>query len=219
MSADPAQVIAGNERVIRPRLSDAAFFYESDKKTPLADRVQSLDSIVFQQKLGTLLDKTRRIGKLAGALAPAVGAPIELAQRAALLSKADLVTDMVLEFADMQGIAGSYYALHDGETAEVASALAQQYWPRFAGDRLPETATACTLGLADRLDTLVGIFGIGQPPTGSRDPFALRRASLAVLRILVEKNLDLDLRDCLELAAAQYPANTLAEGTTGQVMD
>ena len=148
-----------------------------------------------------------------------MGAPAELAERAALLSKADLVTDMVLEFSDMQGIAGSYYALHDGEQADVASALAQQYWPKFAGDRLPETATACCLGLADRLDTLVGIFGIGQPPTGSKDPFALRRASLAVLRIMVEKDLDLDLRECLELAAAQYPDGVIAQGTTEQVLD
>ena len=135
------------------------------------------------------------------------------------MSKTDLVTDMVLEFSDMQGIAGSYYALHDGEEAEVASALAQQYWPRFAGDRLPETATACTLALADRLDTLVGIFGIGQPPTGSKDPFALRRASLAVLRIIVEKGLDLDLRECLELAAAQYPQGVIAQGSTEQALD
>ena len=125
--------------------------------------------------------------QLAAALADASAAPVDCAQRAALLSKTDLVTDMVLEFSDMQGIAGSYYALHDGEDADVASALAQQYWPKFAGDRLPETTTACALGLADRLDTLVGIFGIGQPPTGSKDPFALRRASLAVLRIMVEK--------------------------------
>ncbi len=218
-SKDPIQVIAGNERVIRPRLSDAAFFFETDKKTPLVDRVSSLGSIVFQQKLGTLQDKTERVGRLAAALAPQVGAPVELAQRAALLSKADLVTDMVLEFSDMQGIAGSYYALHDGEQADVASALAQQYWPRFAGDRLPETTTACTLGLADRLDTLVGIFGIGQPPTGSKDPFALRRASLAVLRIIVEKGLDLDLRECLELAASQYPEGIIADGTTAQVLD
>jgi glycyl-tRNA synthetase beta chain len=165
------------------------------------------------------LDKTGRVSKLAAALAPGVGAPVALAQRAAQLSKADLATDMVLEFSDMQGIAGSYYAQHDGEHADVASALAQQYWPKFAGDRLPETATACTLGLADRMDTLVGIFGIGQPPTGSKDPFALRRSSLAVLRILVGKNLGLDLRDCLELAVAQYPAGSIAEGTAEQVLD
>ena len=218
-SSDPQQVIAGNERVIRPRLSDAAFFFETDKKIPLADRVASLSNIVFQQKLGTLLDKTVRISQLAALLAPDVGASVAFAQRAAELSKADLVTDMVLEFADMQGIAGSYYALHDGEEAEVVAALAQQYWPKFAGDRLPEAATACTLGLADRLDTLVGIFGIGQPPTGSKDPFALRRASLAVLRILVEKRLDLDLMECLDQAVAQYPASTLADGTAEQVFN
>jgi glycyl-tRNA synthetase beta chain len=217
-STDPVQVIAGNERVIRPRLADAAFFFTTDKKVPLAQRVEQLNSIVFQKQLGSLYDKTQRVVELAGALAEQMGTPVESARRAALLSKTDLGTDMVLEFSDMQGIAGSYYALHDGEEADVAAALAQQYWPRFAGDQLPESGTACALGLADRLDTLVGIFGIGQPPSGSKDPFALRRASLAVLRIMVEKNLDLDLRNCLELAAAQFPEGTLAEGTTGQVL-
>jgi glycyl-tRNA synthetase beta chain len=218
-SKDPVQVIAGNERVIRPRLSDAAFFFETDKKTSLAQREPSLETVVFQQQLGSLRDKSRRMAALAGSLAPSIGASPALAERAALLSKTDLLTDMVQEFADMQGIAGYYYALHDGEDAEVASALTQQYWPKFAGDRLPENATACALGLADRLDTLVGIFGIGQPPTGSKDPFALRRASLAVLRIIVEKNLDLDLRECLELAAAQYPPDVIAAGTTDSVFD
>jgi glycyl-tRNA synthetase beta chain len=218
-SRDPAQIIAGNERVIRPRLSDAAFFFETDKKTPLAERVPKLESVVFQQQLGTLRDKTDRVARLAGALASLIGSPVALAERAALLSKTDLLTDMVQEFADMQGIAGSYYALHDGEEADVASALAQQYWPKYSGDRLPESATACALGVADRLDTLVGIFGIGQPPTGSKDPFALRRASLAVLRILVEKQLDLDLRECLALAADQYPAGVIAAGTTDKVFD
>ena len=217
-SKDPVQVIAGNERVIRPRLSDAAFFFETDKKTSLADRVDKLQSIVFQQKLGTLYDKTQRVVGLAGALADQIGAPVALAERAALLSKTDLTTEMVLEFSDMQGIAGSYYALHDGEEADVASALAQQYWPKFAGDRLPESATGCALGLADRLDTLVGIFGIGQPPSGSRDPFALRRASLAVLRILVEKSVDLDLRECLNLAVQQYPQGVIAQETPEQVL-
>ncbi len=218
-SKDPAQVIAGNERVIRPRLSDAAFFFETDRKTRLEQRVAKLDSVVFQQQLGTLLDKTHRVMKVAAGLAERMGAAPAPAERAALLSKADLLTEMVVEFADMQGVAGQYYALHDGEEPDVAAAIAQQYWPKFAGDRLPESPTACALGLADRLDTLVGIFGIGQPPTGSRDPFALRRASLAVLRIMVEHELDLDLRDCLELAAAQYPAGMLAPGTTGQVLD
>jgi glycyl-tRNA synthetase beta chain len=218
-SKDPVQVIAGNERVIRPRLSDAAFFFETDKKTRLEQRVAKLDSVVFQQELGTLLDKTRRVVKIAAGLADRMGSAPALAERAALLSKTDLLTEMVLEFADMQGIAGYYYALHDGEEQDVAAAIAQQYWPRFAGDRLPENPTACALGLADRLDTLVGIFGIGQPPTGSRDPFALRRASLAVLRIMVEHQLDLDLRDCLELAAAQYPPDVIATGSTEQVLD
>ncbi|WP_116368478.1 glycine--tRNA ligase subunit beta [Parahaliea mediterranea] len=217
-SEDPVQVIDGNERVIRPRLSDAAFFFETDKKTPLAERLSALEKIVFQQQLGTLAEKSRRIEQLAGALAQRIGSDPTLASRAALLAKTDLVTEMVLEFPDMQGIAGAYYAAHDGEHADVAAAQAQQYWPRFAGDRLPENLTAAAVGLADRLDTLVGIFGIGQPPTGSKDPFALRRASLAVLRILVEKALDLDLRDCLQLAAEQYPAGLLAEGTTEQVL-
>jgi glycyl-tRNA synthetase beta chain len=218
-SKDPIQVIAGNERVIRPRLSDAAFFFDTDKKTPLAQHAAKLEKVVFQQKLGTVADKTRRVQQLAGALAVKIGAPKEHAERAARLSKADLVTEMVQEFSDMQGIAGSYYALHDGEAPDVAAAIAQQYWPKFAGDRLPESLTACALGLADRLDTLVGIFGIGQPPTGSKDPFALRRASLAVLRILVEKELDLDLRESLDTAVAQYPPGVIADGTTGQVLD
>ncbi len=218
-STDPVQVIAGNERVIRPRLSDTAFFFETDKKTSLAERVDSLRSIVFQKQLGTLYDKTRRIEALAGALSETMGSDPALARRAALLSKTDLITDMVQEFSDMQGIAGSHYALHDGEEPDVASALAQQYWPKFAGDRLPENQTACALGLADRLDTLCGIFGIGQTPTGSKDPFALRRASLAVLRIIVEKNLDLDLRKCLDMAVAQYPADLLTPNTAAQVFD
>lgn len=218
-SSDPFQVIEGNERVIRPRLSDAAFFFETDKKKPLAARIDSLRNIVFQQQLGTLHEKSLRVSALGGQLATLLDSSPELAQRAGLLSKADLGTEMVLEFADMQGIAGAYYARHDGENEAVAEALEQQYWPRFAGDRLPEGLTAAALGLADRLDTLTGIFGIGQPPTGSRDPFALRRASLAVLRILVEKSLDLDLRDCLALAARAYPEGLLAEGSSDQVLE
>jgi glycyl-tRNA synthetase beta chain len=218
-STDPDQVIQGNERVIRPRLSDAAFFFNTDKKTALADRVPKLEKIVFQKKLGTLKDKTDRIVKLASALATELATPVELAERAALLSKTDLLSDMVLEFSDMQGVAGYYYALHDGEDVEVANALVQQYWPRFSGDKLPETDTASIIALADRLDTLVGIFGIGQSPTGSKDPFALRRSSLAILRILVEKGIALDLRTTLELAASGYPDGIIADGTTGQVFD
>ncbi len=218
-SKDPDQVIRGNERVIRPRLSDAAFFFATDMQTRLEDRVEKLRTIVFQQKLGTLHDKTTRVVALAGLIAQKIGAPQAQAERAALLCKTDLLSDMVLEFSDMQGIAGYYYALADGEGKEVAAALAQQYWPKFSGDRLPETHTACALALADRLDTLCGIFGIGQPPTGSKDPFALRRASLAVLRIIIGKQLPLDLMDCLQLAQAQYPQGVIAPGSIDQVFE
>ena len=203
-SKDPAQVINGNERVIRPRLADAAFFYETDLKTTLEARRESLKSIVFQAKLGSIFDKTERIAKLAIALAPATGADPALASRAAELSKSDLVTEMVGEFADLQGTMGRYYASNDGEHSEVAEALFEQYLPRYAGDDIPSTATGATLALADRLDTLVGIFGIGQPPTGSKDPFALRRASLGVLRIIVERDINIDLREALSLAIAQH---------------
>lgn len=211
-SRDPRQVVEGNERVIRPRLSDAAFFFNKDREQPLADRVDGLGSIVFQEKLGSLLDKTRRVQALAGYIASQIGGDKALAERAAWLSKADLNSAMVLEFDNLQGIAGSYYARHDGEPEAVALAIREQYLPRFSGDELPQDSTACALAIADRLDTLVGIFGIGQPPTGSKDPFALRRASLAVLRILVERQLPLDLLDLLEKARANF--STLPEGET-----
>lgn len=203
-SADPRQVIEGNERVIRPRLSDAAFFYETDKKTKLETRVEKLHSIVFQAKLGTLHDKTQRVMALAADIANTIGSNVDYARRAAELSKADLMSDMVLEFDKMQGIAGCYYALADGEPEQVAHAIRDQYLPKFAGDKLPDSTTACAVALADRLDTIVGIFGIGQPPTGSKDPFALRRASLAVLRIIVEKQLPLDLTQLLQTAQQQH---------------
>ena len=203
-STDPSQVVDGNERVIRPRLSDAAFFYETDLKTSLEARREALKSIVFQAQLGTIYDKTERVAKLAEYLASATGAIPSQAARAALLSKSDLVSEMVGEFDDLQGTMGRYYAVHDGEHKEVAEALFEQYLPRFSGDQLPSTATGATLAIADRLDTLVGIFGIGQPPTGSRDPFALRRASLGVLRILVEAQIDLDLEAALIQAASQH---------------
>lgn len=204
-SREPDRVVAGNERVIRPRLSDAAFFYETDLKTPLHERREKLRTIVFQDKLGTVFDKTERIAALAAHIAAQIGGDTDWAARAGRLSKADLVTGMVGEFDDMQGIAGEYYARHDGEPAEVAQAIREQYLPRFAGDELPATATGVSVALADRFDTLVGIFGIGQPPTGSKDPFGLRRAALGILRMIVEKGFDLDLRDCLTQAQRQYP--------------
>ena len=218
VSQDPAQVIDGNERVIRPRLSDAAFFFETDKKIKLVDRVEKLKSVVFQAKLGTLHDKAVRIEKLASLIADKIGSDAAKAAKAGLLCKADLVSDMVLEFDKMQGIAGTYYALNDGEDAETANAIKDHYLPKFAGDTLPETLTGCAVALADRLDTLVGIFGIGQKPSGSKDPFALRRASLAVLRIIIEKDLDLDLRHLLELAQQQHAALPAADGLTDTVL-
>lgn len=212
-STDPEQVIRGNERVIRPRLSDAAFFYETDRQTTLANQRELLRSIVFQAKLGSLFDKTERVASLARSLSETTGADGALAFRAGELSKSDLVSEMVGEFDDLQGTMGRYYAMHDGEDPEVADALFEQYLPRFAGDIIPTTRTGITLAIADRLDTLVGIFGIGQPPSGSKDPFALRRASLGVLRIIVEHNIDIDLKAALDLALAQLDASALVEST------
>ena len=206
-SQDPSQVIDGNERVIRPRLSDAAFFFETDKKHTLASQRKRLGSIVFQAKLGSILDKTDRIAALAASIASDIGADAAKAKRAGELSKADLVTEMVLEFDKMQGIAGYYYALNDGEDPEVANALKEQYLPKYAGDELPDTQTGTLIALADRLDTIVGIFGIGQKPTGSKDPFALRRASLGALRLMVEKDINLDLRELLKRAASGHGDN------------
>ncbi|MFC6633882.1 glycine--tRNA ligase subunit beta [Microbulbifer taiwanensis] len=213
-SRDAAQVIHGNERVIRPRLADAAFFFETDKKTSLEARREKLRQIVFQQHLGSVYDKTERVAVLAAKIADRIDANPEWAARAARLCKSDLVTEMVFEFPDLQGIAGYYYAENDGEPLDVAKAMYEQYMPKFAGDELPRSETGTVIALADRLDTLVGIFGIGQPPSGSRDPFALRRASLGVIRILVEKKLDLDLRELLEQARDQYPRTALGEYNT-----
>ena len=204
-SRDPAQVIAGNERVIRPRLADAAFFFETDKKQTLVSRQEQLKSIVFQQKLGTVFDKSARIANLAGFIAERLNANKAWCERAALLSKCDLLSNMVSEFAELQGIMGYHYAVHDKEPVEVAIALNEQYMPRFSGDRLPSSMTGSILAIADKLDTIVGLFMIGQPPTGSKDPFALRRAALGVLRILVEKQLDLDIVESVRFAAEAYP--------------
>ncbi len=217
-SRDPAQVISGNERVIRPRLADAAFFYQTDLKTSLADRRESLKSIVFQTQLGSIYDKTARVANLAEQLATKVGAEPLHARRAGELCKSDLVSEMVLEFDKLQGIMGRYYALNDGEHPEVAEALMEQYLPRFSGDKIPATATGAALALADRIDTLVGIFGIGQKPSGSRDPFALRRASLGVLRIIVERGIDLDLRSTIDYAALQYGDSLTASNLCEQVL-
>lgn len=217
-SKDPAQIIDGNERVIRPRLSDAAFFFETDKKTTLESLRERLKTIVFQAQLGTIFDKTERVAKLATLIAKQLNANVASAERAAQLCKSDLVTNMVGEFDDMQGIAGYYYAVNDGENAEVAAAMNEQYMPRFAGDQLPATTTGAIIALADRLDTITGIFGIGQQPTGSKDPFALRRASIAVLRILVEKNLSLDLRDLLTFARSQHQYLTVGDELVEQVL-
>lgn len=203
-SKDPAQVIAGNERVIRPRLADAAFFFDSDRKQTLASRLEQLGNIVFQQQLGTVEQKSRRVAALAGSIAKALSIDPAHCERAALLGKCDLVSHMVAEFPELQGIMGHYYALHDNEASDVAQAITEQYQPRFAGDAVPASATGAVLAVAEKLDTICGLFAIGQPPTGSKDPFALRRAALGVLRILVEKSLDLDLHNAIHEALAAY---------------
>lgn len=199
-SKDPAQVISGNERVIRPRLSDAAFFWDTDRKQPLADFFPKLENVVWVNGLGSVADKTRRISKLGSHIAQVLGADKVLVQRAAQLCKNDLVTNMVGEFDDLQGLAGKYYAEHSNEHADVAAAMIEQYMPAFSGDALPSTQTGTVIALADRLDSLVGLFGVGQIPTGSKDPYALRRAALGVLRILLEKNIDIDLDSLIDWA-------------------
>ena len=207
--ADPANIVDGNARVVRPRLADAKFFYETDKKTPLAARVEKLARVVYHNQLGTQGERVQRLMKLAGSIARALGADAAHAARAALLAKADLVSDMVGEFPELQGIMGRYYALADEEPADVAEAIAAHYHPRGAGDSLPLGNVACAVALADRLDALAGFFGIGQVPTGDKDPFALRRAALGVLRILMETPLPLDLATLVDSAAAGFTAGTV----------
>ena len=204
ISKKPQEVVQGNERVIRPRLADAAFFYKNDARVSLFDRREQLKTVVFQEKLGSVYAKTERVALLAKTLAVSTGADPETAFRAGQLCKSDLVTDMVGEFADLQGVMGRYYALNDGEDPQVAEALLEQYLPRFSGDLVPSTNVGAALALADKLDTLVGIFSIGQQPSGSRDPFALRRASLGILRIIIDRNLDIDLRSAIEVSAIQF---------------
>ena len=201
---DPTAIIEGNEKVVRPRLTDAEFFFKTDLKQKLVDRLSRLETVLFQQQLGTLKDKTDRIEQLAGEIAKQIGADEAKAKRAGLLSKCDLMTNMVFEFTDTQGVMGMHYARHDGEDEEVAVALNEQYMPRFAGDELPKSLVASAVALADKFDTLTGIFGIGQAPKGSADPFALRRAALGALRIIVEKNLPLDLEDLVKKSVQSY---------------
>lgn len=201
---DPSKIIEGNEKVVRPRLTDAEFFFKTDLKQRLEDNLPRLKTVLFQQQLGTLFDKTQRIEKLSGEIATQIGADVSKAERAGLLSKCDLMTNMVFEFTDTQGVMGMHYARYDGEDEEVAVALNEQYMPRFAGDELPHSLVACSVALADKLDTLTGIFGIGQHPKGDKDPFALRRAALGVLRIIVEKKLPLDLTDLVQKSTALF---------------
>ncbi|CAJ0810483.1 Glycine--tRNA ligase beta subunit [Ralstonia wenshanensis] len=200
----PEAIIQGNERVVRPRLADARFFFEQDKKKPLADRVPLLSRVVYHNKIGTQLERVSRLQAIAGQLAEKLGADVAHASRGALLAKADLLTDMVGEFPELQGTMGTYYARYDGEPDDVALACSEHYQPRFAGDALPSTATGTVVALADKLETLVGIWGIGLQPTGEKDPFALRRHALGILRMLIEKPLVLTIADALQIAAASF---------------
>jgi glycyl-tRNA synthetase beta chain len=217
-TTDPSAIVSGNERVLRARLADAKFFFDQDRRQTLESRLPKLASVVYHNKLGTQADRSARVGAVAAAIAGELGtADRELARRAARLAKADLVTDMVGEFPELQGLMGRYYAAHDGESPEVSAAIEQHYWPRFAGDALPEGPVALSVALADKLDTLVGIWGIGLVPTGDKDPFGLRRHALGVLRILLERGLPLELPALLERAAGQFPAGTIAADTADHV--
>lgn len=218
-SQDPVQVISGNEKVIRPRLADAEFFFNSDKKTTLESRLDSLATVLFQKQLGTLKEKSERISALAGFIATQIDANETQAARAGLLAKTDLMSNMVMEFPDVQGVMGKYYALNDGEDAPVAEALYEQYMPRFAGDSLPSSGVSASVALADKLDTLVGIFGIGQLPKGDKDPFALRRAAIGVLRIITELSLPLDLDVLVAKAVDVYGNKLTNQDTQTQVVD
>ncbi|MEB0039127.1 MULTISPECIES: glycine--tRNA ligase subunit beta [unclassified Pseudomonas] len=218
-SKDPAQIVSGNEKVVRPRLTDAEFFFKQDKKQKLETFNQRLQNVVFQAQLGSVFDKAERVSKLAAFIASRIGGDALRAGRAGLLSKCDLATEMVGEFPEMQGVAGYYYAMADGEPEDVALALNEQYMPRGAGAELPTTLTGAAVAIADKLDTLVGIFGIGMLPTGSKDPYALRRAALGVLRILIDKKLDLDLVQTVAFAVGQFGTKIKPAGLADQVLE
>ena len=218
-SKDPSQVIFGNEKVIRPRLADAEFFFNTDKKQSLESRLASLETVLFQKQLGTLKAKSERIATISEYIAQQLGENAAQAHRAGLLSKTDLMSDMVLEFPQVQGTMGKYYAQHDGEPAPVAQALEDQYRPRFAGDTLPEGNIGCAVAIADKIDTLVGIFGINQAPKGDKDPFALRRAAIGLIRIIIEKELSLDLTDLINASVNAYGDKLVNENTQADVIN
>jgi glycyl-tRNA synthetase beta chain len=218
-SKDPNQVIFGNEKVIRPRLADAEFFFNTDKKKSLESRLASLESVLFQKQLGTLKAKSERIASISQHIACLLGEDATQAHRAGLLSKTDLMSDMVLEFPQVQGTMGKYYAQNDGEENAVAQALEDQYRPRFAGDLLPEANIGCAVAIADKIDTLVGIFGINQAPKGDKDPFALRRAAIGLIRIIIEKELPLDIDDLVAQSITAYGDKLLNENTQADVLN
>ena len=207
----PEAIISGNERVVRPRLSDARFFFQQDQKRPLASRVADLGRVVYHNQLGNQLERAKRVQGLAVGIAKTLKADEKLTSRAAEIAKTDLLTDMVGEFPELQGIMGRYYATHDGENHDVAAACSEHYMPRFAGDALPQTQTGTILAIADKLETLVGIWGVGLAPTGDKDPYALRRHALGICRLLLEKNLSLNLPELIELARAQFPQKNVQE--------
>ncbi|PKH86115.1 glycine--tRNA ligase subunit beta [Colwellia sp. Bg11-28] len=218
-SKDPNTIIFGNEKVIRPRLADAEFFFKTDKKQSLESRLKSLESVLFQKQLGTLKAKSERIASLSQFIAEQLNENAQDAYRAGLLSKTDLMSDMVLEFPQVQGTMGKYYALHDGENENIAQALEDQYRPRFAGDSLPEANIGCAVAISDKIDSLVGIFGINQAPKGDKDPFALRRAAIGSIRIIIEKQLDLDLSTLINKSIELFGDKLVNENTATDVLE